>query len=586
MGKTGWKIRFYETDDYNKTVSVVGNYPRWGSRYDDNVVVFTSIYGVGDYILWYMKKNIDNYDFGAVNLDISLYNNSKRFFQRQYVVRDIRFDLKEKMYVLYGISKDTQILNTPLVDYNIQSLKYDKNRTTEQVLIDVLEGNNILKVQFETHPIKVIDFEYRQLTFNLNDTVYDFIRYIADDSGFEWFVRNGVLYIGHELHIRENMRSASKLEDFTENLSQTGILRKISGKTRPMDILSHWQKSWRCLWAKHAAGRCGGLSKGCFAKRGSGQIDKKLYYQSLEGVIEKNLGIKLLERNPHIYTSSYVSIGNILKDEGDLSYIDQVSVQRHGEGLAVRTPRDVKIDRSDGDLTTIVKHMKDEVSRSSPYVDVDAGLFFPSPKLTYDDPKAVPPNVLIHNIDGREEASVIGNYIIGNGRNLSVPAKDKGDLRLQLPGGWCLYIKENGDTYLQLADTPPGSIPSADDTKPHIEFLADGTFTLNIASNKSIKFTSTCIEISADIDTNIKICDQKIEINKDATTKLLLDTDGTIYIDSINAIKIGDSSPIIQAGGPSALPLSQSLHTHTVGNMGMPVPPHVPAQATTRLKGA
>lgn len=523
MSSTGWKIRFYDPMDFNKTKDVVGNYKRWGSRFEDDVFTFCGMYGIGDYLVWYMKKDIGYYDFGKFNLDLSLYIGGKTFFQRQYAAKDVRYDGKEKRYVLYAISKDTQLLNTPLVDYDIQSLAYDKNRTPEQVLKEVLEGNNILKVQFESHPTKSIDYEYRQLTFNLQDTVYDFIRYVADDSGYEWFVRNKVLYIGKELHIRQEMRSTTQSFDITENDSQTSNFKKISGKSRPMDILSHLEESWKCVWAKHAAGRCGGLSKGCFTRRGSGQINKKIYYQSLEGRIERELGIRLLERNPHIYTSSYVGIGNIIKDEGNTGFIDQVSVQRNINAFNVRTPRDVKIDRNETtSLDTIVKHMKEETSRSTPYADKDAGIFFPSPKLT-----DAPPNVLIHNIDGREEASVIGNYILGNGRDITFPLKNKGDFRLQFPNGWCLLVKENGDTLLQVEDTVASTIPDdlvdnkvgmtlnpKTESRTYAEWkivldnnnfilMQDGGTSMNLKSDGDISIKNTGGEISIDASGNI-----------------------------------------------------------------------------------
>ena len=573
MPRTGWKIRFYETDDYNKTVDVVGNYPRWGSRYDDDVVAFVGIYGIGDYLLWYMEKNIDNYDFGAVRLDLSLYINSKRFFQRQYAVRDIKYDMIDSRYVLYAISRDTQILNTPLVDYNIQSISYDDKRKAEQILVDVLETNNILRVQFEKHTKKQIEFEYRQLTFNLDDKVYDFIRYIADDSGFEWFVRNRVLYIGPELHIRKKMRSASKFEDMTENMSQTSIFRKISGKSRPMDILSNWQESWRCLWAKHAAGRCGGISKGLFARRGSGQINKKLYYQTLEGEIERGLGSKLLSRN---YTSSYTSIGNILKDDGDLKFIDQVSVQRNMDGLGVRTPRDVKIDRGD---PVFVQHMKEKISRSTPYADVDAGLFFPSPKLN-----SAPPNVLIHNIDGREEASVIGNYILGNGRDISLPVKNKDDLRLKLPGDDGGNIFWDGKKKHWVIDgerimfknivTKAGESVSStySNVGAHITIFKEDSIKLENEDAALTLFEGGCFWVIA----------KKYKLQFDGTDgELQILCDGKIIINSDGNITIDGLTVKLQGGGNK---LSHGdhkhgyTHTHTTGNMGMPIPPqtHIP----------
>ena len=47
----------------------------------------------------------------------------------------------------------------------------------------------------------------------------------------------------------------------------------------------------------------------CFSSRGSGKIDKKLYYNSLEGRIERISGVILFERNPHIYCDVMKRLG-------------------------------------------------------------------------------------------------------------------------------------------------------------------------------------------------------------------------------------------------------------------------------------
>jgi hypothetical protein len=305
-------------------------------------------------------------------------------------------------------------------------------------------------------------------------------------------------------------------------------------------------------------------------------VSKRLFYGSLEGSIEKGFGTELLHEPK---TSFSCIMGNIIKDEGDI-FVDDISVQKNADLLNIRTPKDMKFDR--GDSEVLLKHLKHNICRSTPYADYNAGIFFPSPSLTKP-----PPNSILHHIKGREESTVVGNFVLGNGYEITFPEKEKGDFRLQFPGGWCLYVKENGDTYMQLLDTPM-SIPTPDSEKPYVEFLADGSFTLNFANGIMIKFGDGCIELHSDEDTNIKLCKDEIEINRAEGNLIKMDSSGNI--------EITGTSVKLQGGGNNLSHADHThgyQHTHASGNLGVPIPPqthigpgintdtHLPIQGTT-----
>jgi len=199
-----------------------------------------------------------------------------------------------------------------------------------------------------------------------------------------------------------------------------------------------------------------------------GYLDKHLYLKMLEGSIERDIAYSMLNRRKVRIPS--IGIGNILTDEG-LEYIDQVSIQKNPQTYSITEPHNIIINRGD-DLA--VQHQLERATRSTPYLDHNAGLFLPSPKL--DNP---PPNSLIFNVDGKRESAVIGGYVYGNGREeLELLFKEKkGDLRLQLPNGWCLYIKENGETFIQKEGADPSAIPSESETQ------------IYLGANGSIKFS-------------------------------------------------------------------------------------------------
>lgn len=479
MGNS-WIIRLYKADDYSKEIDIIGDFKQYHDRQEDDVVVFSGMYGIGDYFIWYMHKNIQAYDFSTVNIDLSLYldgDSKKTFWRRQYKILDIKYDANESKYVLFGISLDSAKLQTKLVDYNIISPSWKRNRPPEEVLWDILVVNGIFKVEYmeSAYEKDLRNFEYRMFTFDENWTVEDFINYIADQNHFEWYVRNDTLYIGKECKAIAGMNSTRKFDLEKDNISNTAWFKKYSGETRPMDIMSHIGKVWRCVWVKHMAGSRGGISKGCFTRRGIGTLDKENYLKTLEGQPERNLASKLFINKPY---SHYITLGNIIKDEGNPIYVDQVSVQKNKQLYKVNEPSDIKIDR---DLNTPLKQIKHRVVRSTPYLDANAGIFFPSPWLEEEveegegeDKKFIkgnPPNALIFQVKGKEESSVIGPFVMGNSeenfKKDKIPVKNAKDFRFSLPNGWTMYVDKDGRTMMQTSNrkTSQSGAFSNDDAK-------------------------------------------------------------------------------------------------------------------------
>ncbi len=455
----------YQAGEYGDSFGIVGNCGdkrHVTIRESDDVIAFSGMYGIDDYMIWYIHKNLrGHYDFSTMNIELKLYSdkNTKRpFWQRQYKVLDVKYDANKSKYILYSQSLSSAILQTKLTDYQVKGLSYKKNRSPKDVLIDVLEKNNIFKVEYMDSPYEsdLRNFEYRMFTFDEDWRVIDFINYIADQNDFEWYVRNNVLYIGKECKAILGRNSTRKHDLETDNISNTAWFKKYSGITRQMDLMSHIGKVWRCVWAKHMAGKSGGISKGCFTRIGIGTLSKENYLRTLEGEIERVLGSKILINKPY---SHYITLGNILNDEGEPTFIDEVSVQKNKELYKINEPSDVKIDRGDEPLSPIFQ-IKEKVSRSTPYLDYDGGMLFPSPKLVDEAGYAIrPPNSIIFNVKGKEEASVIGPYVMGNSEEdfkyYNIPFKGRKDFRFTLPNGWTMYVDgDHGKLLLQCSDVP------------------------------------------------------------------------------------------------------------------------------------
>ena len=500
MSSGGWSIRLFEANDYRDeaTIDHMDNFTKSKSRQLDTIVTYSGMYGIDNYFIWNIHKDLPSYDFSTTALDLNLFmykSTDIPYFQEFYRVQDIKYNPKKSQYTLYAISVSTEKLHSKLSKYAITSLYYKEDRTAKQLLRDVIEKNNIFYLRFYDDDLStkhMLHYQYRYFDIDPEWTVLDFIEYICDDNKYEWCVTTFVdrntnipyffLHVGHELKPYLYMNATKEFNIENDNISDSRYTKKITTDGSPMQPLAQWDENLRCLWSKHTIGKGGAdNSKGCFAPINMGHFPKILYLRTLEGEIERTIGHSMLNRRKVRIPS--VGIGNILKDEGNWQSIDEISIQKNPKTYSIREPHNVIINRGD-DIA--VKHQLEKISRSSPYLDHNAGMLYPSPKL--DNP---PPNSLVFNVDGKRESAVLGPYVYGDGRRekdsegkptgeleLIIPYKEnKGDLRLQLPNGWCLYVKEDGETFIQKEGAEVDAVPT----------LANSQ--IYLGANGSIKFS-------------------------------------------------------------------------------------------------
>jgi len=497
MADSAWSIRFFQGNNYKDdgTIDIVSNFKRGKSRQLDTIITYNGMYGIDNYLIWNIHKNLPTYDFSTVvlNLNLHLYKTPKIvYFQDFYRVQDIRYNPSKSQYTLYAITESSVKLHSKLTKFGVKSLSYKKNRKASDIIREVIEGNDIFFVTYhedEEGTKDMIDYEYRYFAIDIEWTVLDFIQYICNDNMYEWCldktvdednVPTEILHFGHEIKAWDYRNATKKYEIEKDNISHSINAMKITTDGSPMEPLAHWEETLRCVWSKHAAGKGGGISKGCFIPIGGGHFDKFIYLRTLEGGIEKDIGYSMLTKKKKRFPS--IGIGNILKDEGDYQFIDEISIQKNPPTYSIREPHNILINRGEDIL---VQHQLEKITRSTPYLDHNAGMLYPSPKL--DNP---PPNSLIFNIDGKRESAVLGPYVYGDGRidrdedgkptgdmKLIIPFKEnKGDLRLQLPNGRCLYVKEDGETFIQKEGADPTTVPT----------LANSQ--IYLGANGSIKF--------------------------------------------------------------------------------------------------
>jgi len=514
MSGSGWSIRLFEANEYadEATIDMMDNFSKSKSRQLDTVRTYSGMYGIDNYLIWNIHKNLPSYDFSTVALDLNLFmykSTDLVYFQDFYRVHDVKYNKSKSMYTLYAVSVPSEKLHTKLVEYGITSLSYKENRTGKQVLMETIEAHKIFYLRFHDDTLStndMVDYQYRYFDIDPEWTVLDLIEYICDDNKYEWCVSTFVdketniprffLHVGHELKADKYMNATKKFNIEDDNISESRYTKKITTNGSPMEPLANWEEEYRCLWSKHEAGRGGGVSKGCFAPIGMGHFDKLEYLRTLEGQIERDNGYSLLNRRKLRIPS--VGIGNIIEDEG-LKYIDNVSIQKNPTTWSVREPHNILINRGE-DIP--VQHKLERITRSTQYLDYNAGLLFPVSKL--NDGEA-PPNSLLFHVDGKRESAVLGPFVYGDGRvdssgveSLVIPFKEsKNDFRLQFPNGWCMYVDENGNTIIQTNATDVGTKPEGDTEKTFVKLNVDGTIDWN-TNNKNVTINQGGKQVALD----------------------------------------------------------------------------------------
>jgi len=497
MTQSYWAIRFYLPFEENETVLYIGSFPNAGKRYLDDIIVFSGMYGVPDFMLWYVHKDLISYNFSTYSIDLKLFLNGDPescYFNERYRIVDVGDDLKTDRKVVYAIHEDYTKLEILLIDSEITTLVYDETRTVEQLLIDVLEKTGIFPVVFCEHKqqeLESIKFEYPKFTVNPSWTVRDFIQYVANENGFEWTVKHGILFIGPELYTYKDMKASKEyLNRQTDNISKNYWNMKTTWAGTPLDVLYYYElieeeklTEMRCIWTKHWVGVNGDGTKGCFVPVGK-KIDKTQFIQSLEGTREITNAYHYLfmtaKRND-------VRLVRVIKDEGENEYADDITLQKNVDEYTKKTPRNVIMETKESIYTL------PNVGRTTPYLDYKSGMLFPR---THDLENN--PNQVLFDLEGRIEKSVLGPFIMGNGTKEfkdNIPAKHPDAFRLQFPNGWCLYIDADGNTTIQTDGMDPKSIPSADTSKTYIKLNKDGTIDIN-TNNKNVTINQGGIAVS------------------------------------------------------------------------------------------
>jgi len=581
MTNAGWAIRQYVPfDEPGESISMIGSFPSIGSRYLDKIKVFQGMFGLPSYLIWYVHKDLESYNFDRYSLDLKLYiagDTKSAYYREQFRVLHVDTDFSEDKVKVFAVSEDWATLQTRLIDYDVGTLPYDEKRTVEGLLREVIEKKGIFGLKFEEHDDKdkkSIQFEYPTFTCEPTWTVYDFIDYIAKEQGFEWAIHHGILFIGPELHAYKELVANDPFKKKTVNtITKSLFFTKVAFEATSMGISYNYDLlqgeeliPLRCIWFVHWAGADGDTTKACFIERGE-SINHDLYHRSLENAEEREEALMLFSKTTLF---NQIRVGRILDDTGTHPYVDVVSIQKDLEQWEKKVPRNVVIETDEAYYELL------RVGRTSQYVDNNAGLFFPS----ISDPKNAP-NSIIFYVHDRVEEAVMGPFVYGNGDpNFGIPYKEKEDFRFTMPeflgdSGPTLYITQLGDfTYQPLKFPIDDSIP--DFNEPYLRFETSGHFIISKNGNNYFEMTG-----DSNSEFKINVQGKVIIISGNEITIENGTSGGTITVNTTGVVNIGaDASAVNLAGGAKALAHANHDHVFSHTHSGVMPGPSVTGPAT------
>jgi hypothetical protein len=492
-----WAIRMFSPFDTNNTsLTFVGSFDNADGRFHDDIVVFSGMYGVPDFMLWYVHEDMETFDFSKYSLDLRLYlvgDVDKVYHQDQYRVVSINDDKNSNRKVVYAIQEEYALLDVLLFEAEIYSLPYDEKRGPIELLREVLEVNGILSVVYQEHfeeDKKTMLYEYPTFAFEPDWTVYDFIDYVASENALEWTIKNGILYIGPELWTYESLNATDPIDQGEVlRIVRTPHVTKLYSFGMPLDVLYYYEYTagpnmtpMRCVWIKHQVGEAGDKTIGCFVDIGT-SISEDIFVDSLEG--EREI-LEAYFRFGKQRLFKQIKVGAVVLDESedgyDSKFIEKVTYEKVFEEWNKKRPRDRVLNKDD---PSYILH---KIGRTTPYSGSGEGILFPSPET--------PANFIALMPDDRIENTVQGSFVIGNGtEEFIVIKKNAKDFRMSFGNGWTLYVDEEGNTLLQTDGVDPEALPTPDTTKTYIKLNKDGVIDIN-TNDKNVTINQGGIAVS------------------------------------------------------------------------------------------
>lgn len=529
-----WIIKYTQSDKLGQLTDV-----HFGSKeYDfDQINIHVGMFGVPGFMFWHCKPDKPIMIEIGSHLTLTLFNDGGDIqLCQDYLIHSAFYNPKIFQYEIYGIEQTWYNLsadtNHPLHEFTSNK---DEPRTPYKVIQKIVARQNIA-VSF----LGEVDLKegYVSLPFDSSHSSLDIITKICYDNNWEFCIMTGEVFIGQPFWMEIQAKGGEHDKESVKSI-RSGLFTTTLVKAHGADPGFLWDEE-RIVWVEYwVGGQIGGQCNVCTYASLLNPLTEELYCETLTGWART----LALERKRNNFKTDSLLLGKMYG-----SFINERMDKYEAPmfiGAVDNPTKDPfsKTFRADAEAKKLQPLQTKFTMMTTPYAGDGVGLVFPQ-----DDSYRV-----LFTPDGDREMALIGPAYFH--RDHPPPKRSNvKDFRLQLPNGWCLYVKEDGDTYLQMADTEATSAPSEDTSKVFLHFNINGSVKINQGSGNWIE----------------------------------IDSSGNITLDG-STIKL-------QGGGNK---LSHGDHTHgyqhlhTTGNMAMPIPPqqhiglgidtatHLPNQGTT-----
>ena len=510
----------------------------------DQIVFYKGLFGVPSYLVWYMASD-KTYTIGVGDIfefmifeapqfiENTIYRYPEPNFSDDMVIINIYFDVEIGMFKIIALSYFWYLLaNTKqLTAIDVGTL--DKPVSGKEVikkLVDIANRDQKRWASVETRGA-TDKIGYVSINQDPEVSVLDKISDICLENGWEWYIgkgdvegtRTNVIYIGDELVIKKRYVVPFEPERGHKQLIETSLYITFTTESVWCEPMLSYEKppTARAIWVKFFLGNEGGLMT---------VMMQKIGWKTIENGNEvTNSGFKIITENEFIET-----LDTGLAREYGLQRLFKYPLRSYPLliGKMFGKPTTTHIEEYSapewvGDIETRVKNLNKQTFKKDFSKLEKAQHYLKNSKMT--TPFA------------GDNVGVLYPQVEGH-KTLLAPDGQRDEALIGPgyfgPGDRVPIRSSNKDYRLQL---PNAVIFIKEDGTVIIEQFTPGNSTPS-GSGTYIKF----------------------------------DTAGNIEIDGTATITIG---------GAAAVALSEALHMHDTGNLGIVVPPHNPSHSTIKLKG-
>jgi len=486
---------------------------------DDQIIFYNGMYDIPAHIVWWARSWPEKpvqISLGSIFLFFTYDQFGKVAYIDYFIIQNFYFDVTKSMWRIYAVNGSYYLLsNTKAQDYHQGSADPRTPISGFDIIKKLVEGLFRGKYEVIKDEVKLVDIvQYVHISLDLDMSILDLITKICKENRWEWYLGPDALYIGQSLYVNQfvRMNEPDKEEaKIASNFAYTAVTLE-SLAAEPM---VRYGNKGKVIWTEHYLNNEGGeMTLFILNQVGSGTLFKDTlpefthitnndFYDTLHGIA---LDYARLRKNQMFYQNP-ILVGKM-----------------HGTVLS-KNLENYEAPQFGGDIDNLTKNLntlkfkKDlkkgnrflkNVKMTTPYAGDGVGMLFPQSE---SHRTLLTPN-------GEREIALIGPAYFGPGDK--IPERTYGDdFRLQLPGGWCLYVDTVGHTILQVNNVDSTTIPDELDSlgmsfNPSIEGKKEFKIYLDNSTYFDITDTSNGIaRLSAEGSMLLNVHQGDILINSD-----------------------------------------------------------------------